>query len=247
MILQFCKKKWLLEIREDNRSLVFYLKFFSLYFHEVTLNFFLFEWLGVDLAYTANGHVYHTNYDTPAAVTPGSIQRAGDNILALIKGIVNSPYLADPGEYRHGAVVFFDFLGIIMVHYPERISLVINVLTAFVVVLCLIRKFLGFPGKKDVKKGKKMFSTVYMCEHYHFLLNSENCQKYNVSLELLLLYDNLAWLQNSFNISHKALIGFATLLLFCLYTRDHSSWRKLCVTYYLGDDLSCDDEGNDNV
>ena len=122
----------------------------------------------MDLAYTANGHVYHTNYDTPAAVTPGSIQRAGDNILALIKGIVNSPYLADPGEYRHGAVVFFDFLGIIMVHYPERISLVINVLTAFVVVLCLIRKFLGFPGKKDVKKGKKMFSTVYMYEHYHF-------------------------------------------------------------------------------
>ena len=115
----------------------------------------------MDLAYTANGHVYHTNYDTPAAVTPGSIQRAGDNILALIKGIVNSPYLADPGEYRHGAVVFFDFLGIIMVHYPERISLVINVLTAFVVVLCLIRTFLGFPGKKDVKKGKKMFSTVY--------------------------------------------------------------------------------------
>ena len=117
----------------------------------------------MDLAYTANGHVYHTNYDTPAAVTPGSIQRAGDNILALIKGIVNSPYLADPGEYRHGAVVFFDFLGVIMVHYPERISLVINVLTAFVVVLCLIRKFLGFPGKKDVKKGEKMFSTVSMC------------------------------------------------------------------------------------
>lgn len=122
----------------------------------------------MDLAYTANGHVYHTNYDTPAAVTPGSIQRAGDNILALIKGIVNSPYLADPGEYRHGAVVFFDFLGIIMVHYPERISLVINVLTAFVVVLCLIRKFLGFPGKKDVKKGKKMFRTVYMYEHLSY-------------------------------------------------------------------------------
>lgn len=197
----------------------------------------------MDLAYTANGHVYHTNYDTPAAVTPGSIQRAGDNILALIKGIVNSPYLADPGEYRHGAVVFFDFLGIIMVHYPERISLVINVLTAFVVVLCLIRKFLGFPGKKDVKKGKKMFSTVYMCEHYHFLLNSENCQKYNVSLELLLLY-----VANPIKALWEILKEFCSQAkLFCLYTRDHSSWRKLCVTYYLGDDLSCDDDGNDNV
>ena len=35
--------------------------------------------------------------------------------------------------------------------------------------------------------------------------------------------------------------------LFCLYTRDHSSRRKLCVTYYLADDLSRDDDGNDNV
>ena len=43
MILQFCKKKCLLESREDNKSLVFYLKFFSLYFHELTFKFFLFE------------------------------------------------------------------------------------------------------------------------------------------------------------------------------------------------------------
>ena len=108
----------------------------------------------MDLAYTANGFVYHTNYDTPDAVTPGSIQRAGDNILALVKGIVNSPYLADPGEYRHGAMVFFDFLGIVMIHYPERIGLVINIVTAFVAVLCLIKKFIGFPSKKNIKQGK---------------------------------------------------------------------------------------------
>ena len=108
----------------------------------------------MDLAYTANGHVYHTNYDTPQAVTPGSIQRAGDNILALVKGIVNSPFLAHPGEYRHGVMVFFDFLGVIMIHYPERIGLVINTVTAFAAVLCLIKKFIGFPAKKGVKEGK---------------------------------------------------------------------------------------------
>lgn len=97
--------------------------------------------------------MYHTNYDTPNAVTPGSIQRAGENILALVKSILNSPFLADPGEYRHGAMVFFDFLGIVMVHYPERTGAVINIATSFVVVLCLIKKFLGFPSKKDTKEG----------------------------------------------------------------------------------------------
>lgn len=108
----------------------------------------------MDLAYTANGYVYHTDYDTPAAVTPGSIQRAGDNILALVKSIMNSPFLADPGEYRHGAMVFFDFLGVVMVHYPERIGFVLNIVTAAVAVLCLIKKFIGFPAKKTTVEGK---------------------------------------------------------------------------------------------
>ena len=109
----------------------------------------------MDLAYIANGYVYHTNYNTPAAVTPGSIQHAGDNILALVKSIVNSPFLADPGEYRHGSMVFFDFLGIFVIHYPERIGLVINLTSAFVAVLCLMKKFLHFPAKRTIfEEGK---------------------------------------------------------------------------------------------
>lgn len=110
----------------------------------------------MDLAYTANGYVYHTNYDTPAAVTPGSIQRAGDNILALVKSIINSPFLADPGEYRHGAMVFFDFLGVVMVHYPERIGFVLNIATAALAVLCVLKKFAGFRGKKNTTEGNKI-------------------------------------------------------------------------------------------
>jgi hypothetical protein len=36
-----------------------------------------------------NGYVYHTKYDTEEAIPAGSIQRAGDNVLAVVK------YLAD--------------------------------------------------------------------------------------------------------------------------------------------------------
>ena len=35
--------------------------------------------------------------------------------------------------------------------------------------------------------------------------------------------------------------------LFCLYTRDHSSPRKLCVTCYLADNLSHHDDGDNNL
>lgn len=50
---------------------------------------------------------------------------------------------------------FFDFLGIFVVHYPERIGLVINLSSAFVAVLCLLKKFLQFPAKRTkFEEGK---------------------------------------------------------------------------------------------
>ena len=37
-----------------------------------------------------NGYVYHTKYDTESAIPPGSIQRAGDNVIAVVREIANS-------------------------------------------------------------------------------------------------------------------------------------------------------------
>ena len=45
---------------------------------------------GLDIAYMKNGYVYHTKYDTEAAIPAGSIQRAGDNVLAVVKHLLNS-------------------------------------------------------------------------------------------------------------------------------------------------------------
>ena len=37
------------------------------------------------MAYIRNGYVYHTKYDTVAHVTQESLQRAGDNLLGLVR------------------------------------------------------------------------------------------------------------------------------------------------------------------
>lgn len=42
---------------------------------------------GVDFAWSSNGYVYHTKFDTVDQIPLGSLQRTGDNILALVKGL----------------------------------------------------------------------------------------------------------------------------------------------------------------
>ena len=59
----------------------------------------------MDIAYITDGFVYHTPLDNSEHVLTGSMQRAGENILATIQAIVSSPQLvfAHP-KYRHYCV-----------------------------------------------------------------------------------------------------------------------------------------------
>ncbi|KAL4719922.1 hypothetical protein ACJJTC_008688 [Scirpophaga incertulas] len=41
---------------------------------------------GVDLAWSSNGYVYHTSLDDATRVPPATLQRTGDNVLALVTG-----------------------------------------------------------------------------------------------------------------------------------------------------------------
>ncbi len=81
---------------------------------------------GLDIAYMKNGYVYHTGYDQEDAIPPGSIQRAGDNFLEVVKYIANSEELAHPESQDNSNAVFFDFLGMFLVNYPESRGVVIN-------------------------------------------------------------------------------------------------------------------------
>lgn len=65
-------------------------------------------------------------FDTPGHIPDTSIQRAGENVVALVKEVAASPLLADPGEDKHGKMIFFDLFGLVSVVYPERLAVVIN-------------------------------------------------------------------------------------------------------------------------
>ncbi|XP_053333817.1 endoplasmic reticulum metallopeptidase 1-like [Clarias gariepinus] len=97
---------------------------------------------GIDLAFIENGYIYHTKYDTADRILTDSIQRAGDNILALLKRLVTTETLADPSEYRHGSMVFFDVLGVTMVAYPARVGSIINYMVAIATLIYLAKKCL---------------------------------------------------------------------------------------------------------
>ncbi|XP_035317470.1 endoplasmic reticulum metallopeptidase 1 isoform X1 [Cricetulus griseus] len=97
---------------------------------------------GIDLAFIENGYIYHTKYDTADRILIDSIQRAGDNILAVLKYLATSDMLASSSEYRHGNVVFFDVFGLLVIAYPSRVGTIINYMAVTAAVLYLGKKLL---------------------------------------------------------------------------------------------------------
>ncbi|XP_077981932.1 endoplasmic reticulum metallopeptidase 1-like [Glandiceps talaboti] len=104
---------------------------------------------GIDMAFVSNGYIYHTEYDAPEYIPDGAMQRAGENIMELIKNIANSSYLEDPQEYRHGDVVFFDVIGLFMVTYPARIATILNSCFVFLVLTLIWQKAIA-PGDQGL-------------------------------------------------------------------------------------------------
>ncbi|KNC75194.1 hypothetical protein SARC_12275, partial [Sphaeroforma arctica JP610] len=72
---------------------------------------------GVDLAFIANGYVYHTKLDTVDRIPLGAVQRAGENILAMLTGFQSMLQMEDAFKPSTTKPVFFDVLGLCMVTY----------------------------------------------------------------------------------------------------------------------------------
>ena len=111
--------------------------------------------------------MYHTSQDLPDAITPGSIQRAGENLLEMVKQLSRSPLVADPSQDRHGAMVFYDFLGLFMVIYPQRIGSILNTLVAVITFVCIGLKFLKRPTNGAATNKNGMWTNAMGL--YHFI------------------------------------------------------------------------------
>uniref|UniRef100_A0A8C4YGM8 Endoplasmic reticulum metallopeptidase 1 n=1 Tax=Gopherus evgoodei TaxID=1825980 RepID=A0A8C4YGM8_9SAUR len=110
---------------------------------------------GIDLAFIENGYIYHTKYDTPDRILTDSIQRAGDNILGMLKYLATSDKLAKSFDYRHGNVVFFDVFGLFVLAYPARVGTIMNYMITAVTVLYLGKKILQ-PRNRAINYMKEL-------------------------------------------------------------------------------------------
>uniref|UniRef100_A0A914WX58 FXNA-like protease n=1 Tax=Plectus sambesii TaxID=2011161 RepID=A0A914WX58_9BILA len=93
---------------------------------------------GLDIAYIQNGYVYHTEFDQFRMIPPGSVQRAGDNILATLTHLLHSPYLETAGVTDERRFVFFDVLGFFTIVYSLEIGQAVNYLVTILILVKII-------------------------------------------------------------------------------------------------------------
>lgn len=105
---------------------------------------------GLDFAWSANGYVYHTKFDTIEQIPLGSLQRTGDNILALARGMAQGHQLSQVEKFKEGNLVFFDFLGAFVVRWPMMVADLIN-LTSVIFSLFSIYENVKSAEKSDGK------------------------------------------------------------------------------------------------
>ena len=79
----------------------------------------------------------------------------------MLKKLASSPKLADPGLDKHGNMVFFDVVGYFMVHYPQRVGVIINCALVAAVMFKVIRKVLGMSSSGMVNVLKRIMAGTH--------------------------------------------------------------------------------------
>lgn len=64
----------------------------------------------------------------------------GENILALLRKLSSSPQLANPGHEKHGTMIYFDLVGLIMIYYPQSVAVFINSALIAAIVFRILRR-----------------------------------------------------------------------------------------------------------
>lgn len=103
---------------------------------------------GLDMAYTYNGYVYHTEFDRFNVLPKGSLQNTGDNVLHLARSIANAPEMENPTDHVAGHVIFYDFLGWFILFYSLNTSIIVNSVVC-VIAVCAIGVSLFFMSARS--------------------------------------------------------------------------------------------------
>ncbi|CAJ0587120.1 unnamed protein product, partial [Mesorhabditis spiculigera] len=166
---------------------------------------------GLDLAFVQNGYWWHTEFDEAKRITPGSLQRAGENVLSTLKHLLASPYLTSPAEFADEKSVFFDFLGLFVVVYPLDLA---NGLNLALIFLVAARLFLKLVDQRQTHSHALMDGLVWNL--LYFLFTALFC--YKLAYLKATLFGQMLWYSN-----HLLVIPFYALplilfsLLYAIY------------------------------
>lgn len=112
---------------------------------------------GMNFAYIDGSMLYHTRADSIENIDERSLQHQGSYLLSLAQHFGN----ANLDQPRTGNAIYFDLLGLTLLHYPAFLVLPLLVLTLVLLVVVFV---LGFRRKKLTMEG-------FIIGFFLFLLN----------------------------------------------------------------------------
>lgn len=151
---------------------------------------------GMDLAYSTNGYVYHTEHDTAEIVPDGTLQNTGDNVLALVRALANAEELKDTAAHVGEADVFFDFMNLFMISYTKNQSIIINVT---VIVVCLILQIAHFILDQKLNKTKVCFWSTALLIMVQLISLALGCgAAFGFGYFYIFIDHTMSWYNNSY-------------------------------------------------
>uniref|UniRef100_A0A0K0ECQ0 FXNA-like protease n=1 Tax=Strongyloides stercoralis TaxID=6248 RepID=A0A0K0ECQ0_STRER len=128
---------------------------------------------GLDIAYVQNGYWWHTEFDQAKRITPGSLQRAGENILSTVKELIYSPYFNNPAHYEDKKFVFFDILGITTIVYTMNTAYYLNWSLIMIALIITAKDFIPIKNLSNnsskIQKYSSQFLTLIFLHFFSFL------------------------------------------------------------------------------
>jgi len=159
---------------------------------------------GLDIAYVKNGFVYHTEHDTVDRIPQATLQRVGDNLLAVVRYLAGVDNLGD--DTSTTSQVFFDVFGLFVVSYPQWGGIIFNLACIALTLGMILLDINRISKKMDVRKVSllQLLGLVTGCNLLILLLS--------IAVVALLAFllgisgSSLSWYTNSWNLP----------LLYCL-------------------------------